>query len=145
MGVRASLTEISPDAFKQIASGGEPELRDGKRTSLDKAWYDYYAMTGYGAAPLKKAITGDCLHPQSTQTLEQFYAGAHDYYAGFASPRFVLELANALSGLTYPDLKQTFAENDRELRDYDWNAFQALQSAYVEAATAGNGLMILIG
>src|SRR5688572_1964137 len=99
MGVRAGLTEIPPDLFEQAVAGGEPNLPNGPRYSIDKAWYEFHAVFKVKGPPLSLAIAGDHLHPLSPHSLDEFCEGNHDYYLCFVSPQLVCEVAQALSAL----------------------------------------------
>jgi len=144
MGVRAGLTEIPPDLFEQVVAGGEPKLPDEPRHSIDKAWHDFHIVFRSKGPPLSLAIAGDRLHPQSPHTLDEFCKGNHDYYVGFASPRLVREVAEALTGLTASDYKRWESELVGDQYNCGETFFPDLKAAYTEAAVRKNALMIVI-
>ncbi len=140
MGMRASFTEISPQAFEEIARGGEPDVSKGNQHFIDKAWYEFDKVFQRLGPPLSLAIAGDCLHPQRPQSFGEW----HEFYAGFMSPKLVREIAKALSALTLPQLQQWYTELGIGGYDRDLRLFANLKVAYVEAADHGNSLMIFI-
>ena len=144
MGVRAHLTEIAPYLFEQVVAGGEPHLPDAPSHSIDKAWYEFHLVLRTKGLPLCLAVAGDFLHPQSPHTLDEFCKGDHEYYVGFASPKLVQEVGDALANLTVSDYKRWEAE----LVGPDYNCgemfFPNLKAAYTEAAAQGHALMIVI-
>ncbi len=60
------------------------------------------------------------------------------------SPRLVQQLAPVLADITPMRLQQMYAKHDIDCHEYEWNMFDELKSAYVEAASTGNALMIVI-
>lgn len=144
MGIRAGFTEITPDAFNQIRVGGEPALAGGQHHSIDKAWHDFHVVFGRQGPPLSLAIAGDCRHPFSPHSLEEFSTGNHDYYVAFMSPRLVREVAEALATLRPPQLQNWYEELRIGQYDCGFYFFGQLKNAYMEAAKCGNALMIVI-
>lgn len=144
MGIRAGFTEITPGAFEQIARGGEPDVSRGKRHFIDKAWDDFHTVFERLGPPLSLIIAGDCLHPQSPHSLQDFYKGGHDFYAGFMSAKLVREIADILAALPLLHLTQWYTELGVGGYDRDFYLFDELKAAYVEAAKHGNALMIFI-
>jgi hypothetical protein len=144
MGVRASLSEVTPAAFAQVRRGGEPKLPDGEWHSIDKAWFDFHSLFGKMGPPLSLVITGDCLHPQSPHTLEDFCRGGHEWYLGYASPELVREAANALSAISTAQVQEWYEESSCGAYDCDFYFFDKLKSAYVSAAEHCNALQILV-
>jgi len=144
MGVRASLTEISPEQFEQVVAGGQPKLPNEPSYSIDKAWNDFHFLFRCKGHPLRHAIAGDYLHPQSPHSLDEFCEGNHEYYLGFASPRLVLEVAHSLTDLSAMDYKRW----ENELMGTQYNCgetfFPYLKAAYESAAARKNALMIVI-
>lgn len=145
MGVRAGLIEIPADLFEQVVSGGEPKLPEVPRHSIDKAWNDFHIVFKSKGPPLSLAIAGDCLHPQSPHSLDEFCEGNHDYFIGFASPSLVREVADALSGVVASDYKRWESELIGDEYNCGETFFPYLSVAYREAAARKNGLMIVIG
>jgi hypothetical protein len=144
MGIRGGFTEISPTAFEQISRGKEPDTSRGKRHFIDKAWHDFHAVFSRLEHPLNLVIAGDCLHPQSPHSFQEFCAGGHDFFAGFMSPMLVREIAEALLALSPQQLKHWYDELGVGGYDRNFYLFNELKAAYVEAADHGNALIILI-
>ena len=144
MGVRGSLTEVTPDVFAQVLRGEEPNVPDGERHSIDKAWFQFHSMFGKAGPPLSLVITGDCLHLQSPHSLEDFCRGGHEWYLGYASPELVREAANALSAISTAQLRQWYEESGCGGYDCNLYFFEKLKSAYVSAAEHRNALQILV-
>jgi hypothetical protein len=144
MGLRAGLTEITPDVFDQIARGEEPDLPSGERRSIDKAWDDFHVVFKKEGPPLSLAIAGDVLHPESRHTLEDFLGGNHDYYVGFMSPGLVRDIANALTGFALSELTRRCEALDPGQYTCGLGFFGELKAAYTEAAQRGNALVIVI-
>lgn len=144
MGIRASFSQITPDIFEQMVRGEEPKIAEGEWHSIDKAWFDFHTVFRQKSHPLDLVIAGDCLHPQSQQTLEEFCKGGHDWYFGLASPTLVHEAAKALSALSTVELKQWYDEQNCGGYDCSFYFFAQLKSAYTSAADHGNALMIMV-
>jgi hypothetical protein len=144
MGVRASFTEISPDAFKQILIGGEPDVSQGARHFIDKAWDDFHVVFSRCNPPLNLVIAGDSLHPESPHSYQDFCDGDHEFFAGFMSPKLVAEIATALTDLPLYDLSQWYSELGVGGYDTGFSLFNELKAAYLDAAKVGNALMIMI-
>jgi hypothetical protein len=144
MGVRASFTEISADAFRQILCGGEPDISHGARHFIDKAWDDFHVVFSQCNQPLNLIIAGDSLHPESPHSYQEFCDGGHDFFAGFMSPKLVAEIAAALTELPLHDLRQQYKELGVGGYDTDFYLFNELRAAYLDAAKVGNALMIMI-
>jgi hypothetical protein len=141
MGIRASLTEIAPELFAELVAGGEPDIDDA-RHSIDKAWSDFHAVFSANGPPLSLAIVGDCLHPQSPHSFEDFCQGGHDYYVGLASPQLVKEIAAVLAEVTkaeYEHLEFALLGNR-----YNGGNFDDLKAAYSQSAAHKSALMIVI-
>jgi hypothetical protein len=134
MGIRASLTEITPDAFEQILQGGEPDVSQGSRHFIDKAWHDFHVVFSRLDWPLNLVIAGDGLHPQSPHSLQEFCAEGHDFFAGFMSPALVREIAGALHDLSLQELTRWYDELGVGGYDREFYLFNELKAAYVEAA-----------
>jgi hypothetical protein len=144
MGLRAGLTEITPDAFDKVAAGGDPDLTGGEHYSIDKAWDDFHVIFAAKGPPLSLAISGDCRHPQSPHTLGEFCEGKHDYYLGFASPRLVKEIAKELSTVTDFQFSQWCEQGGKGQYICAATLFPDLKMAYTNAASRGNALVIVI-
>ncbi len=144
MGVRAGLTEITPEIFDQVRAGGEPNFPESPRHSIDKAWHDLHAVFRVKGPPLSLAISGDCLHPLSNHTLDEFCKGGHDYYVGFVSPDLVQQVAKHLSSVTTADYERWESEQLGEQYNVGEMFFPHLKTAYLEAAARKNALMIVI-
>lgn len=144
MGVRASFCEITPELFRRLVRGEEPEIPRNNRHSIDKAWLDFHSVFSKRGYPLSLVVTGDRLHPQSPQTFEDFCKGEYEWYLGFASPELVREAAEALSGISTSQLRKWYDEHDCGGYDLEFYLFSELQSAYAGAAEYGNALMILV-
>ena len=144
MGIRAGLTEITPDVFEQVRTGGEPDLSEGPRHSIDKAWQDFHSVFRAKGQPLSLAISGDYLHPSSSHTLDEFCKGDHDYYVGFASPTLVQHVADSLAAVTATEYKHWESELFGDHYNGGETLFPHLKAAYVDAATRNNALMIVI-
>ncbi|MEX0718643.1 MAG: hypothetical protein WD066_18765 [Planctomycetaceae bacterium] len=143
MGVRAGLTVISAEAFDEIVAGKEPDCT-GPYYPLDKAWRDFRIILEDRDPPLRYAISGDVLHPQSPHTLEEFCEGNHEWYAGFVSPRLVREIAAELEALPPSEWQRWYDERCDGSYDPDGTFFQELKAAYGDAARSGRALMIFI-
>lgn len=144
MGIRAGLTVISASAFDEITFGNEPDFGEGHWYSLDKAWHDLYLVFQNKAAPLKFAITGDCQHPLSPHTLEDFCRGGHEYYVGFMAPQLVGTLAVELSSIASSQLQQWYGALGTGGYDRDQHYFAQLKAAYLDSASTSSSLMICI-
>ena len=144
MGLRGSLTEITPNVFGQVVRGEEPGLSGGERRSIDTAWSDFHAVFGRRGPPLSLIITGDHRHPQSQHTIEDFCKGGHAWYLGFASPNLVREVAAALSDISLEQLRGWYDEVGAGGHDGGFYFFSELKSAYSGAAARGNALMIWV-
>jgi hypothetical protein len=144
MGVRGSFTEISPEIFEQLVRGEEPQIPEGRWHSVDKAWYAFYRGFHQKGPPLSLAMTGDCLHPLSPQTLDDFCKGGHEWYFGLVSPKLVREVAEALTALSTAELQKSCDECGCGAYACDSYFFTELKSAYASAAERGNALMIMI-
>jgi hypothetical protein len=144
MGIRAGLTEITPETFEQVAAGREPDLTGSERYSIDKAWHDSHVVFGPMGPPLSFAISGDWRHPLSPHSLDEFCEGKREYYLGFVSPGLVNEIAQALSNLTDLQLAQWCGQYGDEQNNCAATFFPDLKAAYANAATRGNALVIVI-
>lgn len=58
MGVRATITEISPQAFMEFVGDGNPDISKFKSWFLDKAWSEIHDMFQREGYPLSLAIVG---------------------------------------------------------------------------------------
>jgi hypothetical protein len=133
MGIRASLTEITPDIYEQVCAGLEPKFPESPHYYfIDKAWHDFHAVLRDKGMPLSLAIAGDCLHPQSSHALDEFCEGNHDYYLGFVSPNLVQLISQSITAVTPSDYAGWEGE------------FAQLQAAYLDAAARKNALVVVI-
>lgn len=144
MGIRAGLTEITPELFEQIRAGGESNLPESFRHSIDKAWHDLHLVLRAQGPPLNLAISGDFLHPLSPHTLDEFCEGNHEYYVGFASPSLVQEIAKYLTTVTAADYKRWESELFGDPYNVGETFFPDLKAAYLDAAARNNALEIVI-
>ena len=150
MGVRATITEITPQAFDEMMADGNPDISGSKSYSLDKAWSEIHKMLQPAGYPLCQDIVGDALFPSSQHSYDDFNNGAHDYYAGLVTIELVKRIANVLEGIQMPDLPASseisqWNESDKhKYIEYLGSCFRSLQDAYREASRHGNALMVVI-
>lgn len=144
MGLRAGLTEITPDTFEKVAAGGDPDLTGGDHFSIDKAWEDLHVVFAPKGPPLSLAISGDLRHPESPHSLGEFCEGKHDYYVGFASPRLVKEIAEELSTFTDLQFSQWCEQYEHGQNNCAASLFPSLKAVCSNAAARGNALVIVI-
>ncbi len=143
MGIRAGLTVISAEALHEIELGGNPALDGATRYAIDSLWVDFHAAFKQQGPPLDKVIAGDTAHPQSTHSLEALGA-SYDYYCGFVSVSLVQSIADTLDGIDNDHIRRLFAPANVLDRDPDLYFFNQLRSAYSDAASGNNALMIVI-
>jgi len=86
MGVPRRSDEIPPDLFEQVVAGGEPKRPMSRGTRLTKAWHDFTSFFGQRGHRSVLRLLATSFTPQSSQTLDEFCEGDHEYYVGFSSP-----------------------------------------------------------
>jgi hypothetical protein len=144
MGIVAGLHEITPIIFEHLCAGLEPEFPTNSHHFIDRAWYEFHTVFRSFGPPLSLAITGDCLHPKSAHTFDEFSEGNHDYYAGFVSPGLVQQIAESLVSVTPADYKRWESEVFGDQYRGTETSFIDFRAAYIEAAARKNALMIVI-
>jgi hypothetical protein len=144
MGQLAVFTEIAPDAFEEVIAGTDPDPTGCRQHSIDKAWDSLHVVLRLMGPPLSLAITGDCIHPQGSHSLDQFIQGKHDYYIALMSPGLVQEVAKAFTNVTAAEFKYWESKLGGERHSAAELFFPQLKAAYQEAAAAQNALMIVI-
>jgi len=148
MSVKATLFEIPPYIYDQVASGiSAADLIANANTDywIDAGWYDYHEIFQLSGPPLSMAMSGDSLHPESPHSFEEYCAGGHNHYLGFASPLLVRQIADALLEIPtslYEGWTRERWPTSKERCSVTF--FPDLKRAYSEAASHGNAIEIAI-
>jgi len=141
MGVRAHFTVITEEDLRQVTEGGNPSLEGGRKYRLEKSWTDFQTIFSAFEPPLDKTIVGDTKHPQATHSIEMF---SHDFYCGFVSVPLVQAITAKLNLIDDEQILCLYRDANGSVHDSDLYYFGQLKSAYSDAASGSNALMILI-
>lgn len=137
MGMRASLTLISPKVYSAIVKDPDADVPlDGKSFDIDKAWSDFHDVFMLLGDPLKFAIEGEfCPYGN----FEENDTGMND---GFVSATLAARIAQELVELPFKKISDGVRESCSknrldyadDLDDYLSAHFATLKEAYAEAA-----------
>jgi len=142
MGIRATIYEISPEAYSTAALGDSNFELEGKGRDLDKAWHAiHYLVTG--DASLKFLKDGIQL-PDVSETVE-----AH-------SPQAIAELAQQFTATSADDLLGRYNADDFNIRSIYSGVWDQNEATYLrghlirfmevvrDAAQRGNGILVVL-
>jgi hypothetical protein len=141
MGIRAELTQLTPEEFDQILSGEDSDTSESEKWSIENLWSEFNELFKEADPPLVYMIVGDCRHPEFSHDLEEF---THDFYMGLMSPQLVQQIAPLLDAITATELRRLYADRGMDFDDSSQDMFDELKSAYAESAAAENALMIVV-
>ena len=145
MGKRAFIYEIHPNTITRALEGKEisqEEIRFGIVKDLDKAWMTMHFIFREFDPPLKYAIIGDSIHPQSPDKLDDLIDNKTEFYIGFMSPRLVKDISKELENISFMKLVKIFEEHDENFDEYKNSKFLSLREIYSKAAIKESALYI---